>query len=323
MKSLKIGNIKLKNPLFLAPMVDITDLPYRLICRKAGAAMAYTEMIYISAILHKNTKTQNLMKTSKKDFPIGIQITGNSIDEFKKVIPHLKHYDLVDINCGCPSIRITGNQAGSYLLSHPEKISKIIKILKQADLTVTAKIRLGFKTNNVLKVSKAIEKAGADALIVHARLAVDGRSIPADHKYTKFLKQKISIPIIANGDIFAPEKAAELLDFTDGIMIARGAIGDPLIFKRTLHYLESKRHLYTTFKQNIQYLKLYLSLIKKHKMLIDLNRIKYISSNFIKDVYGASKIRQKIMNLKSLIEIKDFINTVESSERRMVIQSSI
>ena len=99
MKPLTIGNIKLKNPILLSPMVDVTDLPYRLICRKAGASMAYTEMLYISAILHENKKTKDLMKTSKEDSPIGIQITGNSIEEFNKVIPHVQNYNLVDLNC--------------------------------------------------------------------------------------------------------------------------------------------------------------------------------------------------------------------------------
>ena len=125
MKSLKIGNIKIKNPLFLAPMVDVTDLPYRLLYRKTGAAMAYTEMLYISQILHENKKAKQLMKTSKEDRPLGVQITGNSLEEFKKVIPFVEKYDLVDINCGCPSMKITGNKAGSYLLKHPEKRLKI------------------------------------------------------------------------------------------------------------------------------------------------------------------------------------------------------
>jgi len=309
MKSLKIGNIKLKNPLFLAPMVNVTDLPYRLICRKTGAAMAYTEMIYISAILHKNTKTQNLMKTSKEDSPIGIQITGNSINEFKKVTPHLKPYNLVDINCGCPSIRITGNQAGSYLLKYPEKISKMIKILKQADLTVTAKIRLGFKTNNVLKVSKAIEKAGADALTLHPRLAIQGSSIPAQWEWIKKVKNSIGIPIIGSGDIFNGKDAEKMLEIADGAMLARSAIGDPLIFQRILKYLKTKKESEFNFKQNIKRLQEYLKLAKEHN-LIDIPRIKYLGSNFIKNTRGASKMRNRLMQLRTFEEIENLVKTI-------------
>ena len=217
MKSLKIGNIKLKNPLFLAPMVEVTDLPYRLICRKAGAAMAYTEMFYISQILHENKKTQDLMKTSKEDKPLGIQITGNAPEEFTKVIPYIEPYNLVDINCGCPSIKLINSQAGSYLLNSPEKISKMVRILKSEKVNpeakpITAKIRLGFKENNVLKVAKMIENAGADAITLHARLAIHGRKIPADWKWIEKVKQNLEIPVIGNGDIFNGEDAEKMLE---------------------------------------------------------------------------------------------------------------
>ena len=311
MKPLKIGKIKIKNPLFLAPMVEVTDLPYRLICRKAGAAMAYTEMLYIDAILHENKKTKDLMKTSKEDKPLGIQVTGSSINEFKKLRPYVKKYDLVDINCGCPSIRITGNQAGSYLLKNPSKITSIIKILKNQDLTVTAKIRLGFKENNAIKIAKQIEKAGADAITIHTRLAIHGRSIPADHSWTKKIKETISIPLIANGDIFSPQDAEKLLEFSDSVMIARGAIGDPLIFKRTLRYLKTGKEIQTSFKENIKQFSLYLSLAKKYNLL-DLSRIKYIGTNFIKNTHGAAKLRQELMALKNINEIQTFLKDLKT-----------
>lgn len=309
MKSLKIGNIKLKNPLFLAPMVDVTDLPYRLICRKAGASMAYTEMLYISQILHENPHTKNLMKTSKEDKPIGIQITGNSVEEFKKAIPYLRKYDLVDINCGCPSIKITENQAGSYLLKKPDKIASMIKTLKKADLTITAKIRLGFKTNNVLKLSKTIEKAGADALTLHARLAIHGRSIPANWDWIKKVKKQIGIPLIGNGDIFNGKDAEEMLEIADGAMLARVAIGDPLIFQRIIRYLKTKKEPQFNFKKNIKQFQLYLKSAKKYN-LIDIPRIKYLGSNFIKNSHGAAKLRNQLMHLNSFDEIEKFIKTL-------------
>jgi len=183
MKPLSIGDIKLKNRLFLAPMVDVTDLPYRIICRRAGAGMAYTEMLNIGAILHENKKTQNMLKTCEEDKPSGVQITAPKVSDFKKVIPHLRKFDIVDINCGCPSSRIMDNASGSYLLKTPLKIAKYIRVLKDAGYTTTAKIRLGFKKNNVLRVSKEIEKAGADALTLHSRMAYDSYKVPADWKW--------------------------------------------------------------------------------------------------------------------------------------------
>lgn len=316
MKSLKIGNIKIKNPLFLAPMVDITDLAYRLICRNAGASMAYTEMLYTNAILHRNPKTLSLMKTCKEDKPVGIQITGSSIKEFQQLTKtnYLKKYSLVDLNCGCPSIKITGNKAGSYLLNNPDKISEIIKILKTSNKPVTAKIRLGFKKNNVISITKKLEKAGADALTLHPRLAIHGRSIPADHKETKRLREKIGIPLIANGDIFTPEKAEELLDIADAIMIARGAIGNPLIFKQILHYLKTGKKIETTQTQRLTQFQSYLILTKKHK-LENFQRAKYLASNFIRNSKSASLIRQKISKTTSILELKNLIKEVKRTSQ--------
>ncbi|MDO8459783.1 MAG: tRNA-dihydrouridine synthase family protein [Nanoarchaeota archaeon] len=311
MKPLKIGNINFKNRLFLSPMVDVTDAAYRMICRKAGASMAYTEMIYIDAILHENLRTKQLMKIAPREKPVGIQITGNSVEEFKRVIPYLKRYDLVDINCGCPSIRITGNEAGSYLLQNPDKIASMIRILKEGGLTVTAKIRLGFKENNVLKVAKAIEKAGADAITVHGRLAIHGRSVPADWKWIAKVKETVSIPVIGNGDVFSGKDVEKMLKIADGVMIARGAIGDPLIFSRILHYLETGKEEAFDFKKNIESFSDYLKLAKKYN-IFELGRAKYIGSNFIRETRGAAKLRGEFMQVKDYEGMVGFVDSLLS-----------
>ena len=302
---LTIGPIKLKSPVILAPMADVSDLPFRLICREQGAALAYTPMLYTSQLLHENKPAQNLIKTTKKDKPLGIQITGSSLREFKQIIPKLNPFDLVDINCGCPSSRLINNQAGSYLLNSPEKISKIIKLLKSENLTVTAKIRLGFEKPNVFKIAKAIEKAGADALTLHPRLATQGNSIPANHEYTKKLSQKIGIPLIANGDIFTPEKARELLDFADGVMIARAALSNPSIFKQIL-----SPNFKITQQQNLKLFQKYLYQSQKHKTF-DIGRTKYIGSNIISNFPCAARQRQKFMQLKTQEQIQNFIRELK------------
>ncbi len=312
MKPLKIGNVKIKNRLFLAPMVEVTDLPYRLICRKAGAGMAYIEMLYVDAITNENPKTLRLMKTSKEDKPVGIQVTGNNTDEFKKAIKmkSFDKYDLVDINCGCPSIRITGNEAGSYLLKNPEKISGMINILKDNGYTTTAKIRLGFRSNNVMKVAKMIEKAGADALTIHARLAHQGADVKADWKWIEKAKNEIGIPLIGNGDIFSGKDAEKILEISDGAMIARGAIGNPSIFDRIIYYLRTGKEKETNFKKNLSYFKEYIKLSDKYKT-IDIPRIKYLGTKFLRNKEGASKLRNELMQKKNIIEIKEFIKKID------------
>ena len=293
-------------------MVDVTDLAYREICRAAGAAMAYTEMIVVNAITHENEGTKSHMKTNSKDKPIGIQITGDNLENFRKIIPYLKKYDLVDINCGCPSLRIQNNEEGSFLLKNPDKIAAIIKLLKAEGLTVTAKIRLGFDKNSVLATAKMIEEAGADAITVHARLASQGNDVPADWSWIATVKKQSKIPIIGNGDVTSPEKAKEMLKICDGVMIAREAIGNPLIFRQTLDYLRTGKVKQTEFRENLKYFYKYLKLAKKYK-IIDIPRIKYLGSKFLKGTNGAAKLRDEMMHLKAYEEIISFTKDLLSS----------
>ena len=306
MKSLKIGSVRLKNRVFLAPMVDVTDLPYRLICRKQGAEIAYTEMINIGAILHENEKTLRMLKTCHEDKPIGIQITGRSVEEFREVVPYLRKYDLVDINCGCPSSRIVGNDSGSYLLNNPKKIGEIIRVLKDDGLTVSAKIRLGFKKNNALKVAKEVERAGADLLTVHARLANQGFSVSADWKEIKKIHNKIGIPVVGNGDVNSGAKAAEMLDIADGVMVARAAIGNPSIFNQIQHYLKTGKEKEFGYKDNLKLFRNYLALAERHKV-VEIPRIKFLAGNFLKNFEGAAKAREKFSKIRNIGEARGFL----------------
>lgn len=310
-KKLKIGSISINNRLFLAPMVEVSDLAYRLLCRKYGAGMAYTEMIYIDALLHENDRTKKLIKTCKKDSPVGLQITGNNISEFKKFSEKnlIFDYNLIDINCGCPSIRITGNRAGSFLLENPDKIGEMIKILKDKGVNVSAKIRLGFRKNNVISVAKIIEKAGADALTLHPRLANQGSSIPADWTWIAKVKDKIGIPVIGNGDIFSGCDAEKMLDIADGVMIARGAIGNPFIFREILRYFKLGREKEISKSEKIKCFQEYIKLTKIHDV-VDIGRIKYLGSHFLKGFEGASEARNIFMKCKNTEDISKLISKV-------------
>lgn len=311
MKSLRIGDVKLKNRLFLAPMVDVTDLPYRLLCREQGASIAYTEMINIGAILHENKKTLDMMKTSKKDNPLGIQITGNNELEFKKVIPFLDNskFDLVDINCGCPSSRIVGNESGSYLLNHPEKIGKMIKVLKNSGLPVTVKIRLGFKKDEGIKISKTIEKAGADLLTVHGRLASQRTRDPVNLKSMINIKNSLGIPVVANGGVVNGETASNMLDDFDGVMIAGAAMGNPYIFRESLRYLRTGKEKEITKSERVRSFKKYFNLAKKNDLL-DLKRIKFLGGYFLRGFEGAASNRKSLMELKEVKDFRNFLHNI-------------
>ena len=312
MAVLKIGNIKLKNRLFLAPMVDVTDCAYRLLCRKYGASMAYTEMIYVDAILHENLRTKKLMTiASAGDRPVGLQVTGNNLVEFTKFskLKLLYDYDLIDINCGCPSSRIVGNEAGSYLLKTPEKIGEMIKVLKDAGHIVTAKIRLGYKNNNVLEVSKVVEKAGADLLTIHARTAEQRSSSLPDWSWISKVKKEIGIPVVGNGGVVSGESASRMLDICDGAMVASAAIGNPFIFRSILSYMKAGKEKEVTKNERVECFSEYVKLSEKYGVF-DMSRVKYLGSNFLKGFDGASKARSALMVVKTKDEIGEFVKRI-------------
>lgn len=306
MKTLSIGDLKLKNPLILAPMMDVTDSAYRLLCRKAGASLAYTEMIQSEALMRAKDALRKKTFFAKGDSPLGIQITGRNPKDFEKIIPFIRKYDLVDLNCGCPGHLTMVHGSGSYLLKNPEKIAKMIRILKKNNLITTAKIRLGYSKNISVKLSKKIERAGADAITVHARLATQGRGAPADWSWFTKIKKQIGIPLIGNGDILSEEKAKEALSLCDGIMIARAAIGDPLFFKRTLYYLKTGKKKKFDYKKNLKLYLKYLKLAKKYD-LIKTDKIKYLGGKFLRGFEGASEARNEFMKLKSFEDIPIFV----------------
>jgi tRNA-dihydrouridine synthase B len=308
MKRVKIGDLILKNPLFLAPMVDVTDLAYRIICRRSGCAMAYTEMLQVEALkLGLNEKALKLkLMTNSKDKPLGIQITGRKVSDFREIIPQLREYNLVDLNCGCPGHLTIDHGSGSYLMKNPNKIVSIIKLLKNNDLTVSVKIRLGFNKNNVLELAKKIDSAGADALTLHPRLASQGRTDKSDWTWFSKVKDNIGIPLIGNGDIFKPQDAKEVLNVCDGVMIARGAIGNPFIFKQTLNYLDTGKIKEISFKDNLKLYLDYLNLARKYDLL-KMSKVKYIGGKFLRGFDGAPDKRNEFMGLKSYNDIELFI----------------
>ena len=309
MKPLIIGNVKLVNPFLLAPMVDVTDSSFRQLCREAGASLSFTEMVYVNSLVNDNDFTKRLIKKYKGEKPVGIQVAGSSVEQFKKALPFLRNFDVVDINCGCPSNRIIGGKAGSYLLNTPEKIAEIVNYLKSEGLVVTVKIRLGFFKNNVLEIAKIIEDAGADALTIHARLAKDGNDVKADWLEIKKVKDYLKIPVIGNGDVVEGKSAKKLLEFCDGVMIARASLGNPLVFRNIIHYFETGKEITTTSEERISQMKKYLLNVEKNGVL-SFERVKHVCNYFINGFPGASKMRNDFNKIKTISELKSFVDNI-------------
>ena len=233
---MKIGNLELENNIFLAPMAGITDLPFRLICKKNGAGLVYTEMISAKALLYGDEKTKLLLKTCKEEHPLAVQIFGSDLDAIAYASKYVsKIGEIVDINMGCPAPKIVKNGDGSKLLLNLDLVEKIVKTaVENASVPVTVKIRLGWDSENIVAVeaAKIIEKAGASAITVHGRTRSQYYSGQADWNMIKKVKECVSIPVIGNGDIRSGRDAKKALEQSnvDAIMVRKSISWESLDF---------------------------------------------------------------------------------------------
>ena len=243
MRKLKIGNVELDNPYVLAPMAGVTDLPFRLLCREQGVGLLCMEMVSAKAIQYNNKNTKALLEIHPQEPPVSLQLFGSDpdvISEMAKQIEELP-FSILDINMGCPVPKIVKNGEGSALMKNPKLVYEIVsKTAKAIQKPVTVKIRRGFDDTciNAVEIAKIIEDAGAAAVAVHGRTREQYYSGHADWDIIRQVKEAVSIPVIGNGDVISGEKAVAMMEQTgcDGVMIGRGAQGNPWIFSELLEY---------------------------------------------------------------------------------------
>jgi nifR3 family TIM-barrel protein len=236
-RNLQIGSLKLANPLILAPLSGISDLPFRLLAKEQGCALVFTEMISAEGLCRKAKATLKLLKSLPEERPLGVQIFGPKPDTLAEAARVVESWggDLVDINMGCPVRKVVHGGSGAALLKDPRRIGEIVGAVRKAvPLPLTVKIRTGWeeKGKNFLEVAKIAEEAGADAVTLHARARSQGYNVKADWETIRLLKESAKIPVIGNGDILNAASIPKILAETgcDGAMIGRGAYGNPWIF---------------------------------------------------------------------------------------------
>lgn len=238
-KEINIGNVKIKNNVFLAPMAGITDLPFRYICKKFKPGLMYTEMVSAKGLVYEDIKTNKLLTLLKDERPSAVQIFGSEIEDIKGAIEKLneiEEIDIIDINMGCPAPKVTKNGDGSALLKDLDKIDRITKVaVETSKKPVTVKFRIGYSKNDnvAVEVAKICEKNGISAITVHGRTKEQMYTGINNLDAIKKVKEAVNIPVIGNGDIVDIASARKMFEYTqvDGIMIARGAMGRPWIFE--------------------------------------------------------------------------------------------
>ncbi len=310
----KVGKIELEKPLLLAPMEDVTNPGFRKICKEMGADIVYTEFINADGLSRKDKKTREKMKIRDEERPIGIQIYGGEIEPMvvSAKIAESENPDLIDINAGCWVKKVANRGAGAGLLKNPEYMEKMVRAIVEAvDLPVTVKTRLGWDENSIviLDVARRIEDAGAKVLTVHCRTRSQGHSGEPAWFWIEKIKQVVDIPVVLNGGVMSAQDVKRAFDETgaDGVMIARGAIGQPWIFregKEILKYGEVKNPVTTEERINtaLKHLKYEVEVKGERHAVIPFRKF---YSGYLKGLYGASKVRQELMQYTEYAPIEE------------------
>jgi tRNA-dihydrouridine synthase B len=318
-KKIKIGNLKLDFPFFLAPMAGVTDYAFRVIAKEFGAGVVYSEFVSAHGIIRKNEKTLNMIKFSEFERPIGIQIFGDTpevMESAAKLVYEKFKPDLIDINYGCPVPKVTKKGAGSAALKDLCLMEDITEaVVKAVDIPVTVKMRAGWNSENIVSTKAGInlEKIGIKAITLHPRTTVQMYKGHANWDLIKELKDSVNIPVIGNGDIKSIDDINKMFTQTncDGIMIGRAALGNPWFFTQIKKYINNEDFNDISLEERLQICQKHLELLVQiHGEVVGSNNMKKHFAWYFKGFKGASFLRKKFVLAKNYSEMKDFLYNI-------------
>ena len=322
---MQIGPIHIDKAILLAPMENVTDISFRLVCKRLGADLTYTEFVNCEGLVRNSKKTKAKMRFLEEERPFGIQIYGGqetSMGGAARMAEEMNP-DLIDINCGCWVKNIANSGAGAGLLKDLPRMERIIRaVIGAVELPVTVKTRLGWDTNsiNIVETAKMVEQTGARALTIHCRTRAQGHSGDPDYAWIAKVKEAVRIPIIVNGSINTPEIAKRVFDETgcDGVMVARAAINNPWIFRHIRHYLSTGELLPApTFEQRMSALRDHLetSVVYKGEQRAVLEFRKHYSG-YLHGQPGIARLRAEMMRYTELAPILEALERYTDERAR-------
>ncbi|VIG00460.1 tRNA-dihydrouridine synthase [Clostridioides difficile] len=309
---MKIGNLELKNKVFLSPMAGVTGLPFRLICKEQGCGLLYTEMINGKALCYDDENTKKMLKIEDEEHPVAVQIFGSEPEFMGRAAEIMNDYsnEILDINMGCPAPKVVKNGDGSALMKNPKLAEEVLRaVVKNSKKPVTLKIRKGWDDNsvNAVEIAKIAEDCGISALAIHGRTREQFYTGKADWDIIAEIKKNLSIPVIGNGDVFTIEDSINMLDKTgcDAIMIGRGAQGNPWIFKRINHYMNTGEILpEPTLNEKISTAIKHLKLaVEEHGEYVAVREMRKHIAWYLKGLRNSAKLRDEINKIEDYQEV--------------------